>query len=532
VTGVQTCALPICKGIGGISGRVVDNQNIALINVRVSIIGSNLTPATTNETGNYIFDGNVKTGTYDLFYTKLNANTQVDPDYSTYKLTGVSVVEDGTTKNVADVVLDKNFSSLSGVAYLDTNGISGYQLGSDQPIPDITVTANATIAGSPVSSTMNTLPDGSYSLANLRFGSYTLTFVPVANTQSASRGYTALPIVVDVINKNPYTQNINMQAKAGDLYGVVFDDLNGNGIKDGSELPISGIGVVPADSFVTFAPASTTAAPYTTTATGDYEFKNMNPINSYLTIANSTVNLKSYQTKIVYQSVISGQRTKLDIPMRRNTITINGRAIDNDTKNPIQNVNISIGGTTYTAVTGSDGKFSIPNVVVNAAGTTTFNNFLFEADSLGYQQKTLSPSPTSSAGADINLADTSLDKATRKVRGRVVNSDANGVISATVHLIGKPTSDDVTTDSYGYFILETVSVDINNPVDMQITATNYEIAFKSFYLGVGTTRYELSPDITLTSSLAKITGTVIDNLTGGPVSSPVFTVTVGITRAR
>ena len=306
------------KGIGSISGRVINSQNISLANVRViakEISVPNDITTTSNDMGNFLFDKNLFTGTYDLNFTKLDVNGQVDPNYSVDKLTGVSV-NDGIITRIADMVLDEAYGSINGTIYFDNNDIAGFQNGQDIPLSDIQVSANAIINGSPVMAKTNSLTDGKFSLTNLKFGTYTLVFEPLTGTSSAFKGYNALPITIKVNSMPPTSQYVRMKSSTGDLYGIVFDDANGNGIKDEGEQPISGIALIPSTSFGTsFIPSSTTVAPFTTSSTGQYEFDYLNPIYSYITIRNST-NIKNYQQKIIYLEVISGKPNKFDIPLR------------------------------------------------------------------------------------------------------------------------------------------------------------------------------------------------------------------------
>lgn len=212
VGGTTNLNAVITKGpylVGSISGRVVNDNFLPLGGYYVTVAGLNVTPIINDSTGQFFFDNNIPAGTYDLTFAKLNTNTQPNSDYSTYTLSGVSVTN-GVITNVSDVVLYKNFSSITGVAYLEMNNTFGYQLGVDMPLSNIAITATATIGGMVVTRSTTTLSDGSYSLTNLGFGSYTFSYIT-----TSSEGYTALPVTVTITSKNPYTQNISMQTKIG-----------------------------------------------------------------------------------------------------------------------------------------------------------------------------------------------------------------------------------------------------------------------------------------------------------------------------
>lgn len=503
------------KVTGSISGRVKDTQNsLPLQNVQVSIVGSTITPVTTTGDGSFLIP-DVPAGTYSLYFIKLDAASQPDPTYSTYTAAGVQVTTN-LVKVIDDVFLSTNFSSISGVMYLETNNVSGYQASADKPLSDITVTA--TQVGGTLSYTYTTASDGKYYLTNMQLGNYELRFTIPA---SVAEGYYALPVTVNLPNTTAVTKDIQMQAKQGDIYGVIYFDENKNGVKDGAEQGITGISIsIPSTFGTSFTPAS----PFTTGVGGEYEFKNLNPVTGIITVSNNT-NIKTYQKKDFSQTITSGQRTKVDIAMYRNTVTIRGKVIDGDTTNPISGINVTINGTSYSAVTGADGKYTISDVAIGS-GTTTFN-INFEALSLGYKTQTVTSPGTT--GDDITMDDLSMAKSTRDVRGKVVNADLQALSNVTVKIIGDTNVTAVTTDTYGYFTLTTVSVDLVNQKQLELTATDYEITFRNFTLGTGTTTYLISPDIQMTSSLAEISGTVLDELTGGPVSSPNFAVSINLT---
>jgi hypothetical protein len=499
------------KVTGSISGRVKDSQNnLPLINVRVSIIGQNIPSVTTNDDGSFLFDNNVPANTYSLYFTKLNAALQPDPTYSTYTASGVQVTNN-LIKNIDDVFLSTNFSSLSGVVYLETNNISGYQAGQDKPLPDINIFL--TPVGGTVSATpdFTTAADGKYLFNNVQLGNYNLTF-----STTASEGYYSLPVAVSLPNKTAVVKDVQMQAKNGDLYGVIFFDENNNGIKDGAEQGITGIDITPASTFGTF-------TAFRTGVGGEYEFKNMSPVTGKITVDNGN-NIKTYKKKEFFQTIIAGQRTKLDIAMYRNTVVIRGKVIDSDS-NPISGINISINGTSHSTTSGADGRYTLSGVEIGS-GTTTFV-INYEAITLGYKTQTVTSPGTT--GDDITMDDITMNRSTRNVRGKVVNAGLLPLSNVTVKIIGEVSVPSVTTDSFGYFTLTTVPVDLVNQKQLEISATDYEIAFRNFTLGTGTTTYFLSPDIQLTSSLAEISGTVLDELTGGPVSSPNFSVSINLT---
>jgi Cna protein B-type domain. len=194
---------------GSISGRVKDSQNsLPLQNVQVSIVGSAITPVNTAGDGSFmILD--VPAGTYSLYFIKLDAASLPDPTYSTYTAAGVQVISTDI-KVVDDVFLSTSFSSISGVMYLETNGISGYQSNADKPLSDITVTA--TQVGGTLNYPSTTSPDGKYNLTNMQLGNYELKF-----TASAPEGYYALPVTVNLPNTTAVTKDIQMQAKQGDI---------------------------------------------------------------------------------------------------------------------------------------------------------------------------------------------------------------------------------------------------------------------------------------------------------------------------
>ena len=192
---------------------------------------------------------------------------------------------------------DYQLVTIQGVVFAERNGTPNYQPGADDPIPGVTVSLRDS-SGNPVSSVpdQTTPANGTYSFTNLPPGTYqvveptqpvgtiddatfggTVTGAAIGGQTAGSTGGTPTPItttpsaVTGIVTQSGNTVGgVNFGEKYnGRISGVVFEDLNNNGVKDGGESAIPGI--------VMRLTGPVSRPDVVTNALGEYEFTQLQP---------------------------------------------------------------------------------------------------------------------------------------------------------------------------------------------------------------------------------------------------------------
>ncbi|MBI1294247.1 hypothetical protein GC175_04730, partial [bacterium] len=139
---------------------------------------------------------------------------------------------------------------IQGVVFDDLNG-NGVQDGGEPGVGGVTVTQGAT--------SVTTEGNGSYRFSNIIPGNYTVSVtVPGGYTASG-----ATSRAVNVGSGGSAQANFALQAQ-GVIQGVVFDDLNGNGVQDGGEPGVGSVTVTLSNGLTAM-----------TSSGGDYRFEDV-----------------------------------------------------------------------------------------------------------------------------------------------------------------------------------------------------------------------------------------------------------------
>lgn len=150
-------------------------------------------------------------------------------------------------------------ASIVGTVFNDTDA-NGLQGSGDAGLAGVTVTlknANGAVLG-----TRTTATDGSYRFLGIAAGNYTVLEVDLSGYSSTTNNSLAITVPAGGVG----IANFGDRTLMGALNGVVFNDVNSNGVQDAAELGISGV-------VVTLLNGATTA----TAANGGYGFANLTP---------------------------------------------------------------------------------------------------------------------------------------------------------------------------------------------------------------------------------------------------------------
>ena len=239
-----------------------------ITNVVITLTGTNdLGVSITNvldtlTDGTYDFTG-LRPGTYALTETQpagygqgtnaLGSAGGTNSAQDVFSNIVLSQNQNGINYNYGEVVS----SSISGYVYADANNNGIYE-GGETPLSGVTVTLTGTnIEGQVITLSTNTASNGSYDFGNLLPGNYVLdrTTTPAGYIDGKQTAGTPFGGSVDNATGCTYITDINIPiggsysgvnydfglVKPASVSGLVFADLNLNGLDDGSDYPITNV---------------------------------------------------------------------------------------------------------------------------------------------------------------------------------------------------------------------------------------------------------------------------------------------------
>ena len=252
---------------------VLDGGEPGIAGVTVALSGTATASATTASDGTYYF-ADLAPGTYTITETQPSGYVDgIDTAGAAGGSTAVDDVTSAITLSAGQIAggywfAEHHVGQISGTVFEDQDG-DGVQDGGEPGISGVTVDLGGTATGS-----TTTGSNGTYQFAGLGDGTYSVTEHQPAShgdgidTVGAAGGSAAVNDVVSgiVISGSTAATGYLFADVPGSLAGVVFDDTNGNGVKDGGEPGISG---------VTVALGGTETASTTTAGNGSYSFPNL-----------------------------------------------------------------------------------------------------------------------------------------------------------------------------------------------------------------------------------------------------------------
>jgi hypothetical protein len=223
--------------------------------------------ATTDVNGNFLFTG-VAPGNYVLTETVPAGFTQTEPASATGAI-NVTLASGGSS--IANTF--GNFrgiltGTISGVKFLDVNG-NGVRDPGEIGQSGVTIT----LAGPPgfTSRTTTTAADGTFSFAGVPFGAYTLSeTVPPGFKQTAPAAPGTIAASLFLGSTTSANNTFGNQALGASISGTVFNDANGNGVRDPGEVGMPGV-------TVRLTPSSGPALTLTSDASGNFSFVGLSP---------------------------------------------------------------------------------------------------------------------------------------------------------------------------------------------------------------------------------------------------------------
>jgi uncharacterized repeat protein (TIGR01451 family) len=291
-------------GETGISGVTVTLSGTAADGTAVTLT------ALTDSTGNYVFTNLKLPNAAGYTLTETQPSAFVDGRQAAGTLTPFAGVDPtpfvGATTNVVgnDAIIGIRFtvatnaagydfgefrpSSASGFVYADSNNNGVRDVGTDPALPGVTITlTGADIDGNAITLTTTTDVNGQYTFANLRPGTYRIieTQPPFASQGANNLGTgfstAATNAPLDTFNltvrENETGVNFNFGELTTSISGAVYEDLNGNGVRDAGEPGIAGVTIQLTGTDTNSAAVNRTAV---TNTNGAYSFLGLVASNS------------------------------------------------------------------------------------------------------------------------------------------------------------------------------------------------------------------------------------------------------------
>ena len=226
----------VYNDINGSTSQDIGEAGLVGVTVELRDTSNNfITSTLTDASGNYTFL-DVPVGDYTVIEINPLGYTSTTPD----SVSPVTVTDGGTAiVNFGDQVAAGPVGSVSGVVFNDVNTDTTQNAGE----PGIAgVIVELRDLGNVLIATTTTAVGGSYSFLNVPVASYNVVEIqPLGYTST-----TPDSVPVAVTDGGNAVANFGEQvsvAPSGSLSGVVYDDLNGSGTRDGGEAGIVGVRV-------------------------------------------------------------------------------------------------------------------------------------------------------------------------------------------------------------------------------------------------------------------------------------------------
>lgn len=307
---------------GGISGKVYEADSTTPVGGATVATTDGLYSDITDFTGSWAIN-NLIPGTYALSATKSGYNTS----YPRNATVSAGSVTSGVNFNITN-----NPGSISGVIYHDAT---------TQTIPGPTITTTATIMTSPGNYTATSGAGGSYTISGVLPGDYTVT--ATASGYQFERKYGVTVTGGGNVSGTDFHLNTGTSA-TGTLTGTIR-------AQDGSKI---GGATVSTD---TGGYSTTTNNNVSDPAYGTYTISDVFP-GSYTVIASATEYTESQASG---NTVTAGNTTVADLTLKGQVGTVKGR-VTNKSGKGVQNVRLTLSGSSMYAISNPDGYYSIHNV--------------------------------------------------------------------------------------------------------------------------------------------------------------------------
>ncbi|MGE0084616.1 MAG: SdrD B-like domain-containing protein [Desulfococcaceae bacterium] len=424
---------------------IQDSEEQGISGVKVELLdatGAVIASAVTDENGSYIFP-DILPGDYTVRETDLSGYTSTTPNE-----VSVSTADTGSAEAVFG---DQRPAVISGLVFEDKNG-NGVQDEGENGIPGVAV--ELTDSTGQVIASVISGEDGRYAFDPVNPGNYTVK-------ETDPEGYISTTgNSVDVTLPDGGTAPVNFgDQKKGSISGIVFNDVNGDGVRDSEEPGISGVNVELLDSEGNLIAATVTSPE------GTYSFADV-PAGAYVVKETDPEGYVSTTGNTVPVNLVSGTEATASFGDRiigsiSGTVfnDVNGDGVISAGETGIPGVTVELltpdGAVIATTVTGGNGSYSFTDIPAGAY-------IIRETDPEGYVSTTGNTVPinlTAEGGASANFGDqkngTVSGTVFHDINGDgIQNSGEPGIAGVTVELrdIDGNLVATILTDSSGSYV--------------------------------------------------------------------------------
>ncbi len=424
---------------------IQDSGEQGIAGVKVELLdaaGEVIASAVTDENGSYVFP-DILPGDYTVRETDPNGYTSTTPNE-----VSVSTADTGSAKAVFG---DQRPAVISGLVFEDKNG-NGVQDEGENGIPGVAV--ELTDSTGQVIASVISGEDGQYDFDPINPGIYTVR-------ETDPNGYISTTAnTVEVTLPDGGTAPVNFgDQKKGSISGIVFNDVNGDGVRGSEEPGISGVKVELLDSNGNLI-ASTVTSPE-----GTYSFADI-PAGAYVVKETDPEGYVSTTGNTVPVNLVSDTEATASFGDRiigsiSGTVfnDVNGDGVINTGETGIPGVTVELltpdGAVIATTATGGNGSYSFTDIPAGAY-------IVRETDPEGYVSTTGNTVPinlTAEGGASANFGDqkngTVSGTVFHDINGDgIQNSGEPGIAGVTVELrdIDGNIVATILTDSSGSYI--------------------------------------------------------------------------------
>ncbi|MDM8517097.1 SdrD B-like domain-containing protein, partial [Desulfobacterales bacterium HSG16] len=423
VSGENQPPIPPYNPVGSVDGIVFDDLNgdghrnsdenglggvvVTLVNDNGFTVGSTVT----SSSGYYSFSS-IPTGGYTVHET--------DPDdyvSTTSNTVPIVVYENGlATANFGDRHAS---GDVAGIVFNDMNG-NGLQDADENGIAGVTIELLDNSGN--ITANVATDRNGSYIFSDIAPGDY-----KIRETDPSGFVSTTADLVTLSVNTGETSTADFGDRQTGSVDGIVFNDMNGDGVQDADEPGLSGVVIelLDSDNEVIMSTVASIDGSYTfpNVVEGDYTVRETDPA-SYISITDNLVTV----------SVNAGITSTVDFGDQQ-TGTIDGTVFDDINGNGTQDAGESGISGVVIELLDSDGNV-VMDTTTSGVGTYTFSDIIkgvytiHETDPSGFTSTTGNIVPVTISGGSADIVDFG-DQQTGTISGTVFNDiNGNGVQDA------------------------------------------------------------------------------------------------------
>ncbi len=472
---ITTLDFTLYSAQGALAGHVQNQLLTPISGTTIDILqGANIVASTTTDPQGNFLVSNLAAQTYTVIASA--------PNYQASQQTATVVLPPEPTTTV-NFTLSINPGSITGSVLSS----------SSSPIAGATIAVTYSSGGAPIAQAA-TATDGSYTIANLAPGAYTVSATSLFS-QTSTQGATVTAGVTTSVN-------FTLQPSPGTLVGTVTDTTSP------TPLPLSG-------ATIDVVQGSTIVASALTANDGSYIISGISPANYSIRTSQP-----SYQTATKSTSISANETSTADFALLSAPGSISGQ-VDDDSPipSPIPGASVDLFQNTIfigTTTTDAQALYSFSNLAPNT--------YIVRASAFNYQAQLFGALVLANHNTSINF---SLQQLPATISGTVTDTTLpipQLLSGATVEaIVGSSVIASAVTDAFGGYTLSGL---FPGNYSVRVTLASYSSQSQSITVAAGAT---ITLNFALASTQGTLIGSITDSTTGNPIASGSITIFQGST---